>query len=70
MKSLTEIAKIEGIDKPKVTRLLRLAFLSPRLVRQIRDGEQPIGVTVKTLTHEHVLPLLWEQQETLVASFR
>ena len=70
VKSLTEIAKIEGIDKPRVTRLLRLAFLSPRLVRQIRDGEQPVGVTVKTLTHEHVLPLLWEQQETLVASFR
>jgi len=70
VKSLSEIAKLEGIDKPKVTRLLRLAFLSPRLVCQIRDGEQPVGVTVKTLTREHDLPLLWEQQEALVTSFR
>ncbi len=70
MKSLTEIARLEGIDKPKVTRLLRLAFLSPRLVRQIRDGGQPVGVTVKTLTREHDLPLLWQEQEALVASFR
>ncbi len=70
VKSLTEIAKIEGIDKPKVTRLLRLAFLSPRLVRQIRDGEQPVGLTVKTLTRAHDLPILWDEQEALIASFR
>ncbi len=66
----TEIADREGIDKPKVTRLLRLAFLSPRLERQIRDGEQPVAVTVKTLTRQHGLPLLWEEQEALVAFFR
>jgi hypothetical protein len=70
VKSLAETARREGIDKPKVTRLLRLAFLSPRLVHQIRDGEPPVGVTVKTLTREHDLTLLWEKQETVVASFR
>jgi hypothetical protein len=70
VESLTGIAKREGIDKPKVTRLLRLAFLSPQTLRQIRDGEQPVGVTVKTLTREHDLPLLWEEQESLLASFR
>ena len=69
VESLTEIAKREGIDKPKVTRLLRLAFLSPQTLRQIRDGKQPVGVTVKTLTREHDLPLLWEEQEAFLASF-
>ncbi len=44
--------------------------LSPQLVRQIRDGGQPVGVTVKTLTREHDLPLLWQEQEALVTSFR
>ncbi len=68
--SLTEIADREGIDKPKVTRLLRLAFLSPQLVRRIRNGEQPVGVTVKALTRAHDLPLPWEEQELLVASFQ
>jgi len=52
-----------------VTRLLRLAFLSPQTLRQIRDGKKPVGVTVKTLTREHDLPLLWEEQEALLASF-
>jgi hypothetical protein len=70
VKSLTEIAEREGIDNPKVTRMLRLAFLSPRLMRQIRDGEQPVGLTVKTLTREHDLPRLWQEQEALVASLR
>jgi DNA invertase Pin-like site-specific DNA recombinase len=70
VKSLSEIARREGIDKPKVTRLIRLAFLSPRLVRRILDGEQPVGVTVKTLTREHDLPRLWQEQEAFVASFR
>ncbi len=70
VKSLSDIASLEGIDESKVTRLLRLAFLSPRLVSQIRDGEQPVGVTVKTLTREHDLPRLWQEQEALVASFR
>ena len=70
VKSLTEIARLEGIDKPKVTRLLRLAFLSPRLVRRIRDGEQPAGVTVKTRAREPDLPRLWPEQEAFVASFR
>lgn len=70
VKSLAEIARREGIDKPKVTRLLRLAFLSPRLVRQIRNGEQSTGVTVKTLPREHELPLSWQDQETLLESFQ
>jgi DNA invertase Pin-like site-specific DNA recombinase len=70
VKSLTEIAKRESIDKPKVTRLLRLAFLSPRLVQQIRSGGQPVCVTVKTLTRQYELPLLWQEQEALVASFQ
>ncbi len=53
-----------------MTRLLRLAFLSPRLVRQIRDGEQPVGITVKTLTCEYDLPRLWQGQEALIASIQ
>ncbi|MEM7225223.1 MAG: recombinase family protein [Pseudomonadota bacterium] len=70
VESLSEIARREGIDKPKVTRLLRLAFLSPQLVRQIRKGEQPTGVTVKSLTREHELPLSWQEQETLLELFQ
>ncbi len=31
---------------------------------------EPVGVTVKTLTREHDLPRLWQEQDALVASFR
>ncbi len=46
--SLTEIARRVGIDKPKVTRLLRLAFLSPRLVRQILEPDRLISKRYET----------------------
>ena len=69
VKSLSEIARREGIDKPKVTRLLRLAFLSPEIVRQILDGTQPVNATVKMLTRVHDLPTSWQEQKSHLASF-
>jgi hypothetical protein len=33
----------------------------------LRDGSQPIGVTMTTLTRAQDLPLLWEEQEALIA---
>jgi hypothetical protein len=69
IESLAGIAQREGIDKAKVTRLLRLAFLSPQTLRQVLDGKQPVGATVRMLTRVHDLPTSWEKQETLLASF-
>ncbi len=54
--SLSEIAKREGIDKAQVTRWLRLAFLPPTLVRQIRAGAHPTSLTIESLTHQVDLP--------------
>ncbi len=68
VKSLTEIAGREGIDKAQVTRWLRLAFLSPKLVRQIRAGAHPTSLTIETLTRQVDLPTNWQEQETLVAA--
>ena len=36
-----ELAKREGIDRRSVRRLLRLAFLSPRIAEAIVEGRQP-----------------------------
>ena len=68
MKSLSEIAAREGIDKAQVTRWLRLAFLSPTLVRQIRAGTQPTSLTIESLTRQVDLPTNWQKQEALVAA--
>ncbi|MCH9052562.1 MAG: hypothetical protein IIA72_16050 [Proteobacteria bacterium] len=68
VKSLSEIAQREGIDKAQVTRWLRLAFLSPTLVRQIRAGAHPTSLTIESLTRQVDLPTNWQEQEALVAS--
>ena len=68
VKSLSEIAKREGIDKAQVTRWLRLAFLSPTLVRQIRAGAHPTSLTIEALTRQADLPTLWQEQDALVAA--
>ena len=68
VKSLSEIAQREGIDKAQVTRWLRLAFLSPTLVRQIRAGVHPSNLTIETLPRQVDLPTNWQEQEALVAA--
>jgi len=68
VKSLSEIATREGIDKAQVTRWLRLAFLSPALVRKIRAGVHPSNLTIETLTGQVDLPTNWQEQEALVAA--
>jgi hypothetical protein len=68
VESLAEIARREGIDKGQVTRWLRLAFLSPMLVRQIRAGTHPASLTIETLTRAYDLPVSWLDQENLVAA--
>ncbi|MCH7778311.1 MAG: recombinase family protein [Gemmatimonadetes bacterium] len=68
VKSLSEIAQREGIDKAQVTRWLRLAFLSPTLVRQIRAGAHPTSLTIESLTRQVDLPTNWQEQEALVAA--
>ncbi len=68
VKSLSEIAKRERIDKAQVTRWLRLAFLSPTLVRQIRAGAHPTSLTIEALTRQTDLPTNWQEQGALVAT--
>jgi hypothetical protein len=65
--SLREIADRENLSPPQVTRRLRLAFLSPRLVQQILDGAQRADLTTEMLTRQVELPLSWATQDRLLA---
>jgi hypothetical protein len=65
--SLREIACREGLSAAQVTRRLRLAFLSPRLVRQILDGAHRADLTAETLTRQVELPLAWAAQDRFLA---
>jgi site-specific DNA recombinase len=64
--SVAELAKRERLDRRSVRRLLRLGFLSPRIVEAIVEGRQPPDLTVIKLTRRIDLPLLWTAQEEAV----
>jgi hypothetical protein len=40
------IARVEGLDKAYITRVLSLAFLAPKITRAILEGQQPDRNTV------------------------
>ncbi|MBX9752194.1 MAG: hypothetical protein K5Q68_21575 [Roseococcus sp.] len=43
--------------------MTRIAYLSPRIVSQILEGQQPPGLTAQALMLDTRLPLGWQQQE-------
>ena len=60
--SLELIAGRENVNSSYATRLLRLAFLSPEIVRQILDGRHPSTLTARRLLLDTRLPLAWKDQ--------
>jgi site-specific DNA recombinase len=63
VESVDALAKQEGLDKRSVRRLIRLGFLSPRIVEAIAEGRQPPDLTVIALVRRLDLPVLWSAQE-------
>ena len=58
--SIADIAKSENISPSFVSRILRLAYLSPALVEAILDGKHPAHLTMKDLMEP--FPMEWELQ--------
>ena len=59
--SFAEIAQREGQVERHIRLLAPLAFLSPRIVAAIIDGNAPAGLTVTDLAR--ALPYSWAKQE-------
>jgi hypothetical protein len=66
--SIAEVAEREGVGARYVRRLMRLAFLAPKIVEMIAAGRQPSELTAEALAERIDLPLLWTAQEKLRAS--
>ena len=60
--SLEQLASRENINSSYATRLLRLAFLSPNIVRDILDDGHPPTLTARQLLLDTKLPLYWDNQ--------
>jgi hypothetical protein len=65
-RSVEEIADREQVGARYVRRLLRLAFLAPKIVEMIAAGRQPPELTAEALAERTELPLLWTKQEEVV----
>jgi hypothetical protein len=65
--SLTQIAQREGRCRTKLGKLLRLSWLSPRLMEAILDGAAPARLKRQQLLDAD-LPLCWRAQDRLIAA--
>ena len=63
--SLNQLGKREGRCRTHLARLLRISWLSPRLVEAVAAGTQPKAVTRKMLLSSEI-PLAWEEQEQML----
>jgi site-specific DNA recombinase len=61
-RNITELAEAVKLSPAYITRVLRLAFLSPAMVDAILAGKQPAGVTAYTLSQAGAVPPLWTEQ--------
>ncbi len=60
VKTLTEIAKREGVDNSYVSRMVNLTTLAPDIVAAILDDTLPDDITLLELAADP--PVLWEEQ--------
>jgi hypothetical protein len=64
VQSLVEIARREGLPKRYVTRLARLAFVSPVAAEAVAAGRAPAGINLQMLMDgRQALPLDWKDQQ-------
>lgn len=66
VRSARQIARDEGISPSEVSRIVRLAFLAPDIVKAVLDGCQPIELTPRRLMRIGELPLEWRSQRRLL----
>ena len=64
----SDIARQEGLNQSTVNELLRLALLSPAVVRNILDGHQPKTLSLIWLKN-NLLPTDWDEQHALFDEF-
>ena len=66
VKSLTAIATREGVNYRFVGKIIRLAFLAPKIVEAVAQGRQPPELSTELLTKRLRLPLDWSDQKSLL----
>ncbi len=66
-KTFGEIAETEAVSKRRIQQLIELAFLAPDIIRSVREGRQPVGLTSDWLMRHAFTPIWSEQREQFSA---
>ncbi len=64
--NITELAEREGVQDAYITRVVRLAFLSPSVIEAIVKGQQPAQLSGTTLITGSGGPTQWTTQQELL----
>ena len=62
-KTFGDIAEAEDVSKRRVQQLIELAFLAPNVIRAVREGRQPVGLTSDWLMRHAFTPIWSEQRD-------
>jgi site-specific DNA recombinase len=65
-KAMRQLAAEAGVVRSYFTRILRLSFLAPDIVKAILRDRHPIELTAKRLANELRLPIAWDEQRALL----
>jgi site-specific DNA recombinase len=60
--TIEDLARREGKTAAYIVRIVRLGFLSPRMIQRIIDGTLPAHLTVKRLCSPNAVPARWDRQ--------
>jgi DNA invertase Pin-like site-specific DNA recombinase len=61
-RTMAELAAEAGVGGSYFTRILRLSFLAPEVVKTILRDRHPLELTAKKLASDTRLPIAWEEQ--------
>jgi hypothetical protein len=65
-KTITQLAKDARVTGSYFTRVLRLSFLAPEILKAILRDRHPIELSAKRLANETRLPVAWDAQRALL----
>ncbi len=63
---LADVAKSAGVSSSYFTRLVKLSFLAPDIIKAILEGHQPTDLTAGRLINHTRLPLDWNEQRAVL----
>ena len=67
-RTISQLAKEAGVGGSYFSRILRLSFLSPDIVKTIMANDHPVDLTARQISRKTHLPAAWNQQHSWLKS--